>query len=342
VAATPYARPRTRLDALAIITMVLLCAAWGMQQALVKLAVADGMAPTLQAALRSLIATALLMGWVARREGGLGRLFALDAALAPGLLLGALFTVEFLCVYGGIARTTASRAVLFLYTAPFFVALGVHLWVPAERLRPVQGVGLLCAFAGIAVAVADGVRHPAGAGIGNPLRGDALVIVAAMLWASLTVLTKAHPVLRRTPAERLLFYQLAGSAVPLLAVALLGGHGGEIWHAGWIAYGSLAYQALVVAFASYLAWYWLVLHYPAGRLAAFSFLTPLFGMLAGAALLGETITPALLLALLCVAAGLLLVNRRAATPPQTKESADGAPADPDPAPHRGGLRQRRL
>lgn len=322
--------------------MVLLCAAWGVQQALVKLAVADGMAPTWQAALRSLIAAPLLMVFVARRAGGLRALFAIDAALLPGLLLGAVFTLEFLCVYGGIARTTASRAVLFLYTAPFFVALGVHLWVPAERLRPVQGVGLLCAFAGIAVAVADGVRHPAGAGLGNTLPGDALVIVAAMLWASLTVLTKAHPVLRRTPAERLLFYQLAGSAAPLLAVAFLGGHGGEIWHAGWIAYGSLAYQALVVAFASYLAWYWLILRYPAGRLAAFSFLTPLFGMLAGAALLGETITPALLLALLCVAAGLLLVNRRAATPPQTQETDDGAPADPDPAPHRGGLRQRRL
>ena len=74
--------------------------------------------------------------------------------------------------------------------------------------------------------------------------------------------------------------------------------------------GSLAFQIVVVTFASYLVWFWLIRHYPATRLASFTMLTPVFGLLLGALLLAEPITARLLVALATVAAGIFLVNRK--------------------------------
>jgi drug/metabolite transporter (DMT)-like permease len=296
-----------RLDGRAIAVMTLLCLIWGGQQVLVKLAIADGLPPALQAGLRSLFSTVLLLLWIGWREGagGFWRLCRRDHTLIPGVIMALLFGGEFLLLYAGLTRTTASRAVLFLYTAPFFVALGVHFLVPGERLAARQGVGLVLAFAGVAIAFADGLRHAAA---GGSVLGDLMVTLAAMTWAAVTVMVKAVKGLHRISAAKVLFYQLAGSIPILLGAALLKGEGGAIFHAGPIAYASLAYQSVIVAFASYLAWFWLIGLYPAGRLAAFSFLTPLFGMLAGIVVLHEPASVFLALALVLVAVGLYLVN----------------------------------
>lgn len=75
----------------------------------------------------------------------------------------------------------------------------------------------------------------------------------------------------------------------------------------------------------YLAWFWLISRYPAGRLSSFSFLTPLFGLLAGALVLGEPVGWVLLLALLLVGIGIALVNRPPPVP-QIVAPRAGAPA----------------
>ena len=77
-----------------------------------------------------------------------------------------------------------------------------------------------------------------------------------------------------------------------------------------LTWASLAFQMVVVSFASYLLWFWLVRHYAATRLAAFTLLTPVFGLLLGALLLGEPITPRLVIALAAVAIGIVMVNRQ--------------------------------
>jgi drug/metabolite transporter (DMT)-like permease len=71
---------------------------------------------------------------------------------------------------------------------------------------------------------------------------------------------------------------------------------------------AFAYQCAVVAFFSYLSWFWLLRRYLAARLSVFSFLTPLFGVLGGVLILGEPLTPAFLLAAGLVGFGILLVN----------------------------------
>lgn len=292
---------RGHLDAAAMATMVVLCAAWGLQQVAIKVA-NSGISPVLQAGLRSLGAAVLVWLWSGRK--GIS-LFERDGTLAPGLLAAALFAGEFAFIYWGLTFTAASRSVIFLYTAPFFIALGAHLFLPGERLRPLQWAGLAWAFAGIVAAFADGLRSPSP----RELIGDGLVLIGAVLWAATTLVIKGSRLARISPAKTL-FYQLAGSALALPLVSLALGEPGIV-NPTPLVLASLAYQTVLVAFLSYLAWFWLVSHYPAGRLASFSFLTPLFGILAGGLLLAEPITGGLLAAMAMVGAGIWLVNRPA-------------------------------
>ena len=307
--------PRSaRLDAAAVLILLLLCAVWGLQQVAAKVALHDGLPPVLQAGLRSAGATLLVWAWAAGRGV---RLFEPDGSLVPGLAAALLFGLEFWMLFRGLEYTTASRAVLFLYTAPFWVALGGHLLLPGERLRGVQVAGLLCAFAGVAAAFGDGLRLPTR----REAVGDLMVLAAALLWGATTVLVKGSRLATVSPTKTLL-YQLAGSAVLLLAMSRASG---ETAHPGGPALASLAYQTLVVSSVSYLLWFWLISRYSPTRLSAFTFLTPLLGVLAGGVLLREPLTPGLILALALVGAGIHLVNRPPAAAPKLREAP--RPAD---------------
>jgi drug/metabolite transporter (DMT)-like permease len=275
-----------------------LCAIWGFTQVTIKLA-NTGVSPLTQAGLRS--AGSALFLWAYARASGVP-LFRRDRSLGFGLLIAAMFAGEFVFLYWGLVYTTAARGILFIYTAPFVVALGAHWFIPGERLRRLRVVGLLCAFTGLAIAFADGLRLPTR----RELLGDSMELVAAILWGATIVLIKASR--HRLSPHKTLFYQLAGSAPMLLGLAWLVGEPG-LTRATPLVLGSLAYQIVVVAFASYLAWFWLLGHYPAAPLAAFAFWTPIFGMLAGWLVLGERVTPALAVAILLVAAGIYVVNQ---------------------------------
>lgn len=290
---------RQQLDATAMLLMVLLCACWGFNQVAIKLADA-GISPVLQAGIRSAGSALLVWAWSAKRGV---RLFERDRSLGLGLLIGLLFGGEFVFLYWSLVFTSASRAVLFLYTAPFIVALGAHLFVPGERLRARQAVGLVAAFAGTSLAFADALRFPTY----HELLGDGLAFIAAILWGATTVVVKATRLARISP-HKVLLYQLGVSALFLPALSWAGGERGIVAPTPLVL-AMLAYQIVVVAFASYLAWFWLVSRYPAGRLSSFAFLTPLFGLLAGALLLGEPVGWALVAAMALVGAGIVLVNR---------------------------------
>ena len=297
---------RDHLDTRAAAILLACCLFWGLQQVLVKATLPE-LPPVFQAALRFAGATLLLWLWCALRRVPL---LARDGTLGPGLLAGGLFALEFAAIYLGLQHTTASRLTVFLYTSPFWVALLLPLLVPAERLRAVQWLGLACAFAAVGFALGEGVL--AGGGAGATWRGDLLGLAAGALWGLTTVTIRATRLVRASP-EKMLFYQVAVSAavLPLLSLAL-----GEAWVWRWSAFAatSLAVQTLVGAFASYLVWMWLLAHYPATRISAFVFLTPIFALMAGALWLGEPVTLPLLASLAGVAAGIVLVNRRAPAP----------------------------
>ena len=293
---------KSHLDALAVTTLVVCCFLWGLNQVAAKAALPE-IGALWQAALRSTGAAALL--WLWARARGIS-LFDRDGTLPGGLLAGALFAAEFFCIFVGLQFTTASRMVVFIYTSPFVVALGMPLISRAERLHAVQAIGLVLAFAGVASAFSEGFSQPAA----GPQQwiGDALGVLAGILWGATTLAIRATK-LTHASAEKTLFYQLAVSALLLLAGAAATAP--PPLHAlSPLAWGSLAFQVVVVSFASYLVWFWLIRHYPATRIASFTMLTPVFGLILGSLLLAEPITARLLIALATVAAGILLVNRK--------------------------------
>ena len=295
------AERKTRLDALAVVALVVCCFLWGLNQVAAKSAMRE-IPPLWQATVRSIGGAVLVWLW-ARLRGV--ALFERDATLRGGLLAGLLFAGEFLCIFIGLQYTSASRMVVFIYIAPFVVALGMPLISRAERLRPIQAAGLLLAFAGVAWAFAEGFSRPA---IGpSQWIGDGLGVLGGILWGATTLAVRGSA-LTRASAEKTLLYQLGISAALLLVVTL---SVSAPWpdHVSTLAWLSVAFQVVVVTFASYLVWFWLIRHYPATRAASFTMLTPVFGLVLGAVLLAEPVTARLAIAVLTVAAGILLVNR---------------------------------
>ena len=294
-AANPPARS---LSLFAIALMLVLCASWGINTVMVKLALPE-VPPLMQATVRSIggFFVILLASW----PRGIP-LFRRDGTLAAGLLMGTIFAIEFVVMFIGLRFTTAGRAVVFVYTAPFFVAFGA-IYLLGEKLRGDQWAGLALAFAGIFIAI--GV--PQANVDSTVLLGDVLSLAGALGWAGTTLLFKVSN-LSKAPAEKTLLYQ-TGVSAPLLALGsfLLGETLTQM--PGPVALGSLVYQTVWVVGITFLLWYMLMKSYPASKLTAFTFVTPLFGVAAGYLVLGEPITPAFALAVACVMGGLFLINR---------------------------------
>jgi len=288
---------RTPPGVAAFALMVVLCSIWGFQQVTIKIAGA-GISPVLQAGLRSAIALLLLLAWARWRRLPLTQH---DGTLRYGLLAGLLFALEFVFIYLGLSYTTASRMIVVLYTAPCFTVLGLHLCVAGEAMRWRHFAGIALAFAGIVLAFAGGSGSRPDAWI-----GDLLGLLAALGWAATTVLIRATP-LAGISATKVLFYQLAVSTLVMLPLSPLIGESG-VGRLSVPVLLALAYQGVIVAFASYLAWFWLLTRYLTARLAVFSFLTPLFGVAFGVALLGDRLTPGFIAAVVCVSTGIVLVN----------------------------------
>jgi drug/metabolite transporter (DMT)-like permease len=296
----PHRKPH--LDALAIGLLIVCCLFWGWQQVLVK-ATLPFTPPVMQVTLRFVLATLVLLLWCKWR--GIP-IFNRDGLSKEGTWVGVLFALEFLCLYVGMQFTTASRLTVFLYTAPFFVALVLPRLVASERLKPLQWLGLACAFVAVVFAMSGNINAPQ-----QTWLGDALALAAGLFWGLTTVVIRATK-LGSIRAEKLLFYQLAISAICLLPASFIMG---ENWSATLatmpaFAWGSLAIQTVVGAFASYLAWMWMLGRYPATQLSSFTFLTPVFTLIFGAWWLGEPVTASLVAALVLVGIGIVLVNRK--------------------------------
>ncbi|MEI7785030.1 MAG: DMT family transporter, partial [Betaproteobacteria bacterium] len=263
---------KDRLDAVAIALLLTCCLFWGLQQVLIKLTLAE-MPPVFQAWMRLGGATVMLLLWC--RWRGIA-LLERDGTAWAGLLAGLLFAGEFICIYSGLGHTGSARLTVFLYTSPFWVALLVPLWTRSERLHKMQWAGLVLAFAAVAFALREGLAQ----GPGATLTGDLLGLAAGLFWGLTTVVIRSSGLVRIS-AEKLLLYQVGVSAalLPWLSLGL-----GETWrwdHSAWV-WASVAVQASLGGFLSFLAWMWMLGRYPATRISSFSFFTPLFTLVFGA------------------------------------------------------------
>ncbi|MGQ7843060.1 DMT family transporter [Granulosicoccus sp. 3-233] len=287
------------LDQRAMGIMIVVCMIWGMQQVGLK-ASADDVSPTLQIALRSGIAAGLVSMLILWRGT---RLSLRDGRWKPGIAVGLLFSLEYVLVAEGLRHTSASHMAVFLYSAPIFAALGLHRRLPEERLQRLQWVGVALAFCGIVVAFLGGGTSTAAAA--NMLWGDFLGLLAGAAWGATTVTIRTST-LAAAPATHTLLYQLLVACVVLLSTALFLGQ--MQFDFTPLALGNLAFQSLIVSFASFLTWFWLLRRYLASQLGVFTFLTPLFGVVFGIWLLNESVDAYFLAGAVLVLLGITLVN----------------------------------
>ncbi|MCW4590409.1 DMT family transporter [Gluconacetobacter entanii] len=289
---------RRPVDARATTIMVMMCAIWGTQQVIIKLAAAS-MAPLLQVGVRSGISAVLvaLVVLYRRDHAALARW-----TLRGGVLAGLLFGTEFVLVGEGLRLTTASHIAIFLYTAPIFAAFGLGLCLPEERLAPLQWCGIGLAFAGVVASFAG--RGPAPAGSMAWL-GDLLGIAAGAASGATTTVVRVSA-LSRAPASVTLLYQLVGGFVLATAAAVMMGEVRVTWTP--VLAAGLLYQSVIVSFASYLAWFALLRIYLASRLGVISFMAPVFGTVFGVTVLGEQLDTAFICGAVMILGGIVLVS----------------------------------
>ena len=272
---------------------------WGSNMAFIKIASRE-MAPIFMAGFRSVVASLCLYIWLKVRRI---RIFPSKVIVWHGIVVGILFGSEFGLIFVGLKYTLASRGYVLLYVAPFFAAIGAHFFLAGDRFTVWKAAGLLSAFGGVVVLFMKNL----GSFSFEALPGDVLFLIAGAMWGATTVYIKKYLV-QHTEALQILFYQLFFSAPFLLIFSILL-EDSFIWGASFALVFSLFYQCIIVAFLSYLVWFMLVSRYPVSLMHAFSFFTPLFGVLfSGLLILGETIRSNLVVALILVSLGMVLVN----------------------------------
>lgn len=294
--------PKSQIDAFGAISLTAFALLLGFNQVVIKVT-NDGLQPVFFAALRSFGGAALIYTWIRWR----GIELTLPRATWPaGVMIGAVFAFEFICLFIALDLTTVTRTSVLLYTMPLWLALAAHILIPGERLTRVKSIGLGLAFAGVVVAlVARGGAPGQGA-----LLGDLLALLAAFFWAAIALIVRATALKSVRPEVQLL-WQLVISAPILLFAAVF--FGPFLREPSLIHWAGLTFQIVAVVSAGFLFWFWLLKIYPASSVAAFAFLSPIFGVGLGWLILGEPVGPGILIALVLVCAGLVLINRPAPT-----------------------------
>jgi drug/metabolite transporter (DMT)-like permease len=288
------------LDLKAVFILIIVTLLWGFNYPAIKYS-NQGVSPVFASTLRSIIASICGLIYCVRKGE---KLFHTDVMLLHGVIVGLLFGVEFACIYIGLLHTDAARSVLFVYLSPFVVAIGAHLFLKGDRLTFLKVLGLVLAFTGILVVFGG---RPKTAKT-TMFLGDILQITAGVLWGATTLYIKKFMTNRVEPIHTFL-YQLFFSIPILLMVSI-------ILEPKWIykidplVVASLFYQSVIIAFVTYFIWFKLIHKYSVSRLSAFTFFTPIFGVVFGIFLLHEELTVSLLIGLPMVSMGIFLVNWR--------------------------------
>lgn len=285
------------LDFKAVLLLTGICLLWGINAPAIKMSNL-GVAPMFAAGIRSVVATICLILWMKYRKMDL-----FPGRVMDGLWVGLLFGFEFSILYTSLLYTTTSSAWILLYTTPFWHAAGAHFFLQGDRLTTNKVVGLILAFVGVVVLLSKYVSLPSS----TQLLGDGLALLSALMWAVTTLFIRRRLV-GQVSHHHTLFYQMIFS-IPILFAMSFMFEATPVKYLDTLIVLSLAYQSVVIAFLSYIGWFAMVHLYPISRLSAFTFLTPVFATLAGALMLGESVSFGVVFSLVLVSAGIYVVNR---------------------------------
>lgn len=288
---------KTQMDAFGAVALIAFALHLGFNQVVIKVT-NGGFGPIFAAGIRSGGAVLVLLLWMRLR--GISLSVPREAVL-PGIVAGALFALEFMCLFTALDFTTVSRASVIFYSMPVWLALSSHVLIPGDRLTGLRSLGFMLAMGGVALALLDRSDTTAS------LRGDLLALTAALCWTGIALCVKITPLSRVPPAQQLLFQVLVSAPILLLAAAVTGDFIRDLQP---VHIAGMAFQIIAVASLGFLAWFWLLSIYPASSVASFSFLSPVFAVILGWLLLGEHVGLQVWAALVMVAAGIFLINRR--------------------------------
>ena len=289
---------KSQMDTFGATALVLFAVTLAFNQIVIKVT-NGGFSPVFVVAIRSVIAGLAVAAWMAWRK----KPFEYSRPIAlSGLIVGLLFSFEFICLYISLDLTDVSRASVIFYSMPVWLALAAHFALPGERLSATRLLGLALGLFGVGVALMDRTSEAAS------LWGDLLALVAAMGWAAIALIVRVTPLAKANP-ETQLMWQLLVSAIVLSFVAPL--FGDLIREPEAIHFAGLLFQSIGVVAIGYLMWFWLLTIYPASSVASFSFLSPVFSVLFGWWLLGEQVGSNIWIALGLVTVGVVLINRKA-------------------------------
>jgi len=219
-----------------------------------------------------------------------------------GLIVGILFGTEFALLFSSLLYTTVSSAWILLYSTPFFHTLGAHYFLKGDRLNIHKGIGLIMAFAGIVLLLSKHLSAPSLV----QWAGDMCALGAALLWAVTTIYIKMRLV-GRVSHHHTLFYQTVFS-IPILFILSILFEEVPIKHIDTLILSSVLFQGIIIAFITYLVWFYLVHAYPVSLLSAFTFLTPVFATISGVIFINEPLTLTLVFSLILVSLGIYVVN----------------------------------
>jgi drug/metabolite transporter (DMT)-like permease len=271
---------------------------WGGNSVAIKIGL-EGMPPAAMAALRFVLGA--LTVWVGALFVGVS--LAVPRGMWKGLAgLGLLFTVQIWLLNAGTGHTTASRSGVLINVYPFFLALFSHLFVPGDRINFAKAIGLAFSFSGVALLFAESISLADT----DYLLGDSMVALSGMLLGLRQVVIKRlvqglHPF-------QVLFWQ-ASLSLPLFALwsVFVEGDAHYVWNAEVVL--AVLYQGVVVAGLCFVLLVFLIRHHSPSRLGVFSFVTPVGGVFLSGWLLGEQMSPVLLISLGLVALGIVVTNR---------------------------------
>lgn len=284
------------LDLKAVALLTVLCMLWGFNGVAIKVSNA-GIAPIFCAGIRSVIAVLGLAAWMK-----VNRMRLFPGKVLDGLVVGIMFGVEFALLFSSLLYTTVSSAWILLYSTPFFHTLGAHYFLQGDRITIHKGIGLTLAFVGIVLLLS---KH-----LGVPsliqLSGDMCALGAALLWAVTTIYIKRRLV-GRVSHHHTLFYQTVFS-IPILFILSILFQEVPIQRIDALILSSVLFQGIIIAFISYLVWFYLVHVYPVSLLSAFTFLTPVFATISGVIFINEPLTLTLIFSLILVSLGIYVVN----------------------------------
>jgi len=284
------------LDLKAVALLTVLCMLWGFNGVAIKVSNA-GIAPIFGAGIRSVIAVLGLAVWMK-----VNRMRLFPGNVLDGLIVGILFGTEFALLFSSLLYTTVSSAWILLYSTPFFHTLGAHYFLKGDRLNIHKGIGLIMAFAGIVLLLSKHLSAPSLV----QWAGDMCALGAALLWAVTTIYIKMRLV-GRVSHHHTLFYQTVFS-IPILFILSILFEEVPIKHIDTLILSSVLFQGIIIAFITYLVWFYLVHAYPVSLLSAFTFLTPVFATISGVIFINEPLTLTLVFSLILVSLGIYVVN----------------------------------